>query len=110
MPLDRGGSTIDGMDERPELQGNAHWRVAVWALRFGYVALAIALVGLIVTLSGSTQWILAVGVICWLVAAAVLAVGFLGALRVVPEPRPGFWSMRILLIHDTVHARPVTRH
>jgi hypothetical protein len=90
-----------------ELQDNDHWRMAVWALRFGYVALVVALVGLIATLSGSTPWLLAAGMIGWLVAAVVLAVGFLWARRQLPEPRPGFWSMRFTLIHDTVHTRPV---
>ena len=98
------------MDERPELQDNEHWRMAVWALRCGYVALAVAFLGLVVTLSGSTPWVLAVGLIGWLTAAAIMVVGFIWATRQCPEPRPGFWSMRFLLLHDTVHARPVTPH
>lgn len=79
--------------------------MAVWALRTGFVALAVAVVGLIVTLTGSTPWVLAVGVIGWLAAAVVLAVGFVGVRRQVAEPRPGFWPMRSMLLHDTVHAR-----
>ena len=39
---------IPGMDEPPELQYNGHWRMAVWALRVGYVGLAVAIAGLIV--------------------------------------------------------------
>jgi len=97
------------MDERPELQDNRHWRMAVWALRTGYVALAVAIVGLIVTLTGSTPWVLAVGVIGWLAAAVVLAVGFLGARHQLAEPRPGFWTIRFMLLHDTVHARTGAR-
>lgn len=78
--------------------------MAVRALRVGYVALAVAIAGLIVTLLGSTPWILAVGVIAWLAAAAVTLAGFLWSRHELPEPRPGYWSMRFMLIHDTVHA------
>jgi hypothetical protein len=80
--------------------------VAVWALRAGDVGLAVALTGLIVLSSGSTPWVLAVGVNIWLAAAAVTLTGFLRSRHDLPEPRPGYWSMRILLLHDTVHARP----
>jgi len=93
------------MDEPPELQRSRHWRMAVWALRAGYVALAMALVGIIVMWSGATPWLLAVGVIAWLAAAAVTLTGFLWARQELPEPRPRFWSMRFMLIRDTVHAR-----
>ncbi len=92
------------MEEPPELQRNAHWRMAVWALRGGYLALAVAIAGLIVMLSGSTPWVLAVGVIIWLAAAAVTLTGFLWARHELPDPRPGYWSMRFMLIHDTIHA------
>ncbi len=94
------------MVEPPELQANAHWRMAVWALRVGFGVLLVALSGLVVLLSGSTPWILAAGVIGWLMAAAVTLTGFLWARRQLPEPRPGFWSLRFMLIRDTVHARP----
>jgi hypothetical protein len=97
-----------GMDDLSDLNVNRHWRMAVWALRVGYVGLAVAVAGLIVTLLGSTPWFLAVGVIVWLPAAVVLAAGFLRSLHELPEPRPGFWAMRFKLIHDTVHARPST--
>ncbi len=83
--------------------------MAVWALRVGYVALVVVLVGLITTLSGSTPWVLAVGVICWLSAAAVMVTGFLRARQELPEPRPGFWSIRKMLLYDTVHAHPPGR-
>jgi hypothetical protein len=59
-----------------------------------------------VLLAGSTRWILAVGVIIWLAAAAVTLTGFFRARHELPEPRPGLWSMRFMLIHDTVRARP----
>ena len=94
------------MDEPPELQHNEHWRMAVWALRVGYLGLAVAIAGLIVMLSGSTPWVLAVGEIIWLAAAAVTLTGFLWARHELSEPRPGFWPMRFMIIHDTVHARP----
>lgn len=94
------------MDEPAELQQNGHWRVAVWALRVGFLELAVAIVGVIVLLSGSTPWILAVGAITWLATAAVTVTGLLWARHELPEPRPGLWPMRFMLIHDAVRARP----
>jgi hypothetical protein len=94
------------MDELSDLDADRHWRMAVWALRVGYVGLAVAVAGLIVVSLGSTPWILAVGMVVWLAAAAVLATGFVQSLHELPEPRPGFWSMRSKLIRDTVRARP----
>jgi hypothetical protein len=79
--------------------------MAVWALRVGYLGLVVVVAGLIALLSGSTPWVLAAGVILWLAAAAVTVTGFLRARQQLPEPRPGFWSIRLMLIHDTVHAR-----
>ncbi len=93
------------MDEPPELQDNGHWRTAVWALRVGFVGLAVAMAGLIVMLLGSTPWVLAVGVIIWLASASVTLAGFFWSRHELSEPRPGYWSMRFMLIHDTVHAR-----
>ena len=78
--------------------------MAVWALRVGYLALVVIVAGLIAMLLGSTPWVLAGGVIFWLAAAAVTVTGFLRARHQLPEPRPGFWSIRLMLIHDTVHA------
>jgi hypothetical protein len=98
------------MDEPAALPHNRHWRMAVWALRVGYVALVVALAGVIVLRSGSTPWLLAAGVISWLAAAAVTVTGLFWARRELPEPRPGLWSMRFMLVRDTVHARsPVQR-
>jgi hypothetical protein len=85
------------MHEPPELQSNGHWRMAVWALRVGYVGLAVAIAGLIVMSSESTPWVL---------AAVVTLAGVFWCRHELPEPRPGYWSMRFMLIHDTVHARP----
>jgi membrane protein YdbS with pleckstrin-like domain len=92
------------MDEPPELRGNSHWRMAVWSLRVGYVGLAVAAAGLIVTLAGGTAWILAAGVIIWLATVVVTLTGFLLARRELAEPRSTFWSMRFMLIHDSTHA------
>ena len=78
-------------------------------LRVGYLALAIAIAGLIVMLSGSTPWLLVVGVASWLAAAAVTLTGFFWARHELPEPRPGYWSMRFMLISDTIHAAPKVR-
>jgi hypothetical protein len=93
------------MDEPPELHYNGHWRMAVWALRVGYVGLAAAIVGLIAMSFGSTRWVLAAGVIIWLAAAVVTLAGFFWSRHELSEPRPGYWPMRFMLIHDTVHAR-----
>jgi hypothetical protein len=43
------------MDEPPELQYDAHWRLAVWSLRVGYFGLSVALAGLIVKPLGFTE-------------------------------------------------------
>jgi hypothetical protein len=94
------------MGEPPELQRNGHWRMAVWSLRVGYIGLAVAGAGLIVTLLGSTPWVLAVGMIIWLGAVAVTLTGFVWARNELHEPRPTFWSMRFMLIHDSTHALP----
>jgi hypothetical protein len=93
------------MEEPQELQHIGHWRMAVWALRVGFLGLAVAIVGIIVLSSGSTPWVLAVGVVTWLAAAAVTVTGVFSAQHELREPRPGLWSLRFMLIHDTVHAR-----
>jgi hypothetical protein len=69
----------------------------------GFFALAVVIVGVIVL--GSTPWVLAIGVIGWLAAAAVTLTGVVLARNELPEPRPGFWPMRFMLLHDTFHAR-----
>jgi hypothetical protein len=66
--------------------------MAVWALRVRYVGLAVAIAGLIVMSLGSTPWVLAVGVIIWLVTAAVTLAGFFWSRHELPDPRPGYWS------------------
>lgn len=70
----------------------------------GYIGLVVAAAGLIVTLAGGTAWILAAGVIIWLATVVVTLTGFLLARHELPEPRPTFWSMRFMLIHDSTHA------
>ena len=77
--------------------------MAVWALRVGYLALVLAIAGVILMSSGSTPWVLAVGVITWLAAAAVTLTGFFWARHELSAPRPGYWSMRFMLVRDTVH-------
>jgi hypothetical protein len=99
------GGTLGGTDEALELRENEHWRMAVWALRVGYAGLGVVLTGLIVLLLGSTAWVLATGMIVWLASAAVTLAGFVWSRHEAPEPRPGFWSVRFMLLHDTVHAR-----
>ena len=80
--------------------------MAVWALRVGFAGLAVVIVGVIVLSSGSTPWVLAAGMFIWLVCAAVTLTGVFRARYELPEPRLGWWSLRWMLIHDTVHARP----
>lgn len=100
---------MHGMDEPVQLQNNRHWRMAVWALRVGYVGLVIVIAGVIVLVSGSTPWVLAVGAIVWLAAAVVTLVEVFSARHELSEPRPGLWPMRWMLLHDTVRARSSSR-
>ncbi len=79
----------------------------MWALRVGGIGLVVGLAGVVVLSLGSTPLVLAVGVIIWLAAAAVTLTGFFLSRQELREPRPGYWSMRFMLIHDTVHARSV---
>jgi hypothetical protein len=96
------------MEEPSELRYRGPWRMAVWALRVGYAGLTVGLAGLIVMLSGHTPWILAIGLFIWLATAGVTVVGVLRSRQELPEPRPGLWPMRFMLIHDTVHAQSST--
>ena len=77
----------------------------MWALRVGYLGLVVAIAGLVLMLSGSTPWVLAAGLIVWIAAAGVTLAGFFWARHELPDPRPGYWSMRFMLIRDTVHAQ-----
>jgi hypothetical protein len=95
------------VDEPPELRDNPHWRTAVWALRVGYLALVVAVAGVVLVTTGSTPWVLAAGVAVWLAMAAVTLTGVFSARSQLPEPRPGLWPIRFMLISDTVHARAV---
>jgi O-antigen/teichoic acid export membrane protein len=100
------GRMVD-VERVPELQqGNGRWRIAVWGLRVGFVGLAVAVTGLVAESLGSAPWILAVGEIVWLAAAVVTLTAFFLSRHELSEPRPGYWPMRFLLIHDTFHARP----
>jgi hypothetical protein len=97
------------VDEPTELRDNKSWRRAVWALRVGYVGLVVVIAGLIVLWSGSTPWVLAAGVFTWLGCAAVFGTSFIEARSQLPEPLPRFWSMRFMLIHDSVAHRASER-
>jgi len=83
--------------------------MAVWALRVGYAGLAVAIAGIIVMKLGSTPWVLGVGVIIWLAAAAITLTGVFWSRHELPEPRPGSWPTRFMLIHNTVCAQSSTR-
>jgi hypothetical protein len=103
-----GSATIDGVDEPAGLRRNRHWRMAVWSLRVGYLGLAFAVAGLALLLSGSTPWVLAAGIVVWIASAGFTLAGFFWTRHELPDPRPGYWPMRFMLIHDTVHARSST--
>jgi hypothetical protein len=79
------------------------WRTAVWSLRVGYVGLVVAGAGLIALAFSASTWILGTGVIVWLLTVPVTLIGFLSARHALAEPRPSLWSMRLGLIHDSVH-------
>jgi hypothetical protein len=100
-----GARTLLAVKEPAELQHNEHWRMAVWALRTGFLGLIAAAAGIIVLATGSTPWVLAAGVILWLAAAAVTLTGVFWARHELPDPRPGLWPIRFMLLRDTVHAR-----
>jgi hypothetical protein len=97
------------MDEPSELGRTGSWRVAVWSLRVGYVGLVIALAGLVLRVTGSDSWLLAAGVILWLVTVAVTLTGFVLTRKRLGEPKPTLWSMRMMLLHDSVHGVSPTR-
>ena len=59
----RRARTIKDVDEPSELRDNQNWRRAVWALRVGYGGLVIVVAGLILLATGSTPWVLAIGVV-----------------------------------------------
>src|SRR5262249_50933166 len=90
------------IEEARVLQHNGRWRMAVWALRVGYVGLVVAVAGLFALAFGSTTWVLAAGVIVWLATVPVTLTGFLAARHEQPQPRPRLWSMRLMLIHASV--------
>ena len=58
------------------MQHNGLWRMAVRALRVGYVGLALATGALIALALGSTPWILASGVFIWLATVPLTLTGF----------------------------------
>jgi hypothetical protein len=95
------------MDQHDPLQHVTLWRTAVWTLRVAYVALFVVIVGIVVHASAGTSVVLAVGVVLWLVTAATTAVCFIRARAQLREPRPGFVAIRSMLLHDSVHARPL---
>jgi hypothetical protein len=79
--------------------------MAVWSLRVGYIGLVIAISGLVALAFGVSSWVLAGGVIVWLATVPVTLIGFLWARTELAEPRPTLWSMRLMLIHDSVRGR-----
>src|SRR5262249_5356227 len=95
---------ILGVEERSGLHHLGLWWMAVWALRLGYVGLAVAMVCLVALAVEPTPWGLALGGIVWIGTVPVTLTGFLLARHELPEPRPKLWSMRLMLVHDSVHS------
>jgi len=95
--------TISIVTDHTQLTDSHHWKSAIWALRCGYVEMLIVVTGLVLTLTNVTPWVLAGGLIAWLLTAVVLALEFLVARHEQPDPRLGFWQMRITLLSDSVH-------
>ena len=83
------------------------WRTAVWALRFGYVALISVIVGVAILASTGSRFLLGAGVVLWLCAAAVSITCVVRTRRSIPEPKPDFWTLRLTLVDDSAHAAPV---
>ena len=100
------GCENKGVEESWPTAAERHWRISVWALRVGYVALAMAAVGLLLLALGETPWLLAAGVVAWLMCAATLVFGLLWTLNSLDDQRPGFWAMRVRLLGDSVHRKP----
>jgi membrane protein YdbS with pleckstrin-like domain len=50
--------------------------MAVWALRVGYLGLAVIVADLVAMLAESTPWVLVAGVFIWLAAVVVTLTGF----------------------------------
>jgi hypothetical protein len=94
------------VDQHEALQHVPLWRNAVWTLRVAYVALVVVIIGIVVSASGGTSVVLAVGVVLWLVTAITTAVCFMRARAQLPEPRPGFVAIRSMLLHDSIHRGP----
>jgi len=82
------------------------WRVAVWALRAGYLALLLVLVGVVALALGASRLLVVIGVIGWLAAASVAVVASLQARGHLTDPRPGLWDLKVALIRDSLHATP----
>lgn len=73
----------------------------MWALRFGFVALVVVLIGVVVLKASGTPWVLVVGVAGWLVAGAVTVQGVVATHASLAEPRPSLWSLRFMVLRDT---------
>ncbi len=102
------GPTSDhaGEDDATGPRGSAYWRLAVRGLRLAGLGLFVAAGGLVIRVwsTGTGLTILAVGVGIYLVGVVVVYTGFIPAIRALPKPRPPFWRLRRLLMHDALHA------
>lgn len=89
------------------LRDDRRWRAAVWALRVGFLGLALVIVGVIVhrTSSATGLSILIAGVVVYLVSSAVTLSRVFAALRSLPQPRPSFMTIRLDLFRDVFRRR-----
>ncbi len=89
------------------LRSSALWKLAVRGLRVAGLGLFVAVGGLVTSVwstdTGST--ILAVGVVVYLVGVVAVYIGFIPAIRALSKPRPSFWKLRRVLMHDALHTR-----
>jgi hypothetical protein len=90
------------MNEPAELALNKNWRLSVISLRIGLAGLLIAALGLLLSLTGNTSWVLSIGVIWWLITVVITLVTFFMARHDLGEKRPGLWSMRMMLARNAL--------
>lgn len=90
------------MDQHERLRQSPMWKRAVLALRCGYGALVVVVVGLVMNAVTGTPVVLAVGLVLWILAAITTAVCFQRARTSLPAPQPGAIEVRGMLLRDSV--------
>ena len=95
-------------NDTEDLHASAQWGVAVWGLRLAGFGLFVAAGGLVTSVwaSATGLTLLAVGVVGYLIGVVTVYAGLVPTIRALPEPRPSFWRLRRLLVHDALHTGP----